>query len=145
VSVLVDTPVWSLALRRDAADLSGRERRIVLAFQELARQGDVELLGLVRQEVLSGISDERRFLIIRERLRVFTNSALAPQDFEEAARLSNACRSRGIASSTVDMLICAVALHHSWQIFSTDRDFVHYTKAIPIRLFALPSEKEPIQ
>jgi predicted nucleic acid-binding protein len=140
VSVLVDTPVWSLALRRRAADLSARERHIVLAFQELTRQGDVELLGLVRQEVLSGISNEQQFLIIRDRLRVFNDTALTSHDFEDAARLSNRCRTQGIASSTVDMLICAVALHHSWQIFSTDRDFVHHAKAIPIRLFSLPAE-----
>jgi len=139
----VDTPVWSLALRRKAANLSGHEQRIVFALGELARQGEVELLGLVRQEVLSGISDERRFLIIRERLRVFNNTALAPPDFEEAARLSNRCRNQGVASSTVDMLICAVALRHSWQIFTTDRDFVHYMSAIPIRLFALPGENGP--
>jgi len=144
VSILVDTPVWSLALRRRSADLSSHDRQVVLALQELARQGLVELLGLVRQEVLSGIGDKGRFLTIRDRLRAFVNTALAQQDFEEAARLSSQCRSSGIASSTVDMLICAVALHHSWEIFTTDRDFVHYAKAIPIRLFVLPTAAGPV-
>jgi predicted nucleic acid-binding protein len=145
VSVLVDTPIWSLALRRKRADLSKYDKQIVLALHELAQRGNVELIGLVRQEVLSGIRDENHFLDIRERLRVFANTTVTSWDFEEAASLSNRCRRSGIASSTVDMLICAVALRNGWQIFSTDRDFVHYAKAIPIRLFVLPTTSGSVQ
>jgi predicted nucleic acid-binding protein len=116
-----------------------------LALHELAQRGNVELIGLVRQEVLSGIRDENHFLDIRERLRVFANTTVTSWDFEEAASLSNRCRRSGIASSTVDMLICAVALRNGWQIFSTDRDFVHYAKAIPIRLFVLPTTSGSVQ
>jgi predicted nucleic acid-binding protein len=139
VSVLVDTPIWSVALRRRRADLSANDQQVVLTLQALAERGEVELIGLVRQEVLSGISDQNRFQDIRERLRVFPDTTLTSADFEEAASLSNRCRRSGIASSTADMLICAVALRNDWQIFSTDRDFVHYAKAIPIRLFAFPT------
>lgn len=145
MSVLVDTPIWSLALRRKRADLSKYDKQIVLALHELAQRGNVELIGLVRQEVLSGIRDENHFLDIRERLRVFANTTVTSWDFEEAASLSNRCRRSGIASSTVDMLICAVALRNGWQIFSTDRDFVHYAKAIPIRLFVLPTTSGSVQ
>jgi predicted nucleic acid-binding protein len=139
MSMLVDTPIWSLALRRRSHNLLFQERQIVAALEKLAQKGEVELLGLVRQEVLSGISDETRFRTIRERLRVFPDTAIAPEDFEEAANLSNQCRRVGVTGSTVDMLICAVALHHGWQIFSTDRDFVHFKKAIPIQLFIPPT------
>ena len=138
MSVLVDTPIWSLALRRRNHDLSSQDRKIVVTLEKLAQKGEIELLGLVRQEVLSGIRDENRFRTIRERLRVFPNTAIAAEDFEEAAGLSNQCRRIGITGSTVDMLICAVAIHHGWQIFSTDRDFAHFTKAIPIQLFFPP-------
>lgn len=141
----MDTPIWSLALRRKRADLSKYDKQIVLALHELAQRGNVELIGLVRQEVLSGIRDENHFLDIRERLRVFANTTVTSWDFEEAASLSNRCRRSGIASSTVDMLICAVALRNGWQIFSTDRDFVHYAKAIPIRLFVLPTTSGSVQ
>lgn len=135
--VLVDTPIWSLALRRRNADLSGQDAQLVASLHDLARRGTIELLGLVRQEVLSGIRDENNFLTIRERLRAFTNTVVAPQDFEEAASLSNRCYRMGIASSTVDTLICAIGVHHGWQIFTLDRDFVHYAKAVPIHLFPL--------
>jgi hypothetical protein len=52
--VLVDTPVWSLALRRQSRDLSERERSITQALEELIRDGRVQLIGVVRQELLSG-------------------------------------------------------------------------------------------
>jgi hypothetical protein len=34
------------------------------------------------------------------------------------------------------MLICAVAIRRSWQIFTADLDFTHYEKVLRIRLLA---------
>ena len=41
--VLVDTPVWSLSLRREAVDLSDQERRLTQTLYELVRRGQVQL------------------------------------------------------------------------------------------------------
>ena len=132
--VLVDTPVWSLALRRRAVDLGQQERRLTQALYELVREGRVQLLGVTRQEVLSGIRDELQFHRIRNDLRAFADVSLEVGDYEEAAQMSNKCRSAGIAGTSIDMLICAVSFHHGWQIFSTDRDFSHYASVLPIQL-----------
>ena len=51
--VLVDTPIWSLALRRKAADLNPREHRLISALRELLEDGRAHLIGPVRQELLS--------------------------------------------------------------------------------------------
>jgi hypothetical protein len=67
--VLVDTPVWSLALRRRAGDLSSPELRLTRRLQELVREGRAQLLGTTRQEVLSGIREEKQFQRIRGHLR----------------------------------------------------------------------------
>jgi hypothetical protein len=56
--VLVDTPVWSLALRRKPDDLNPRQRQLTETLAELIREGRVQLLGPVRQELLSGIREE---------------------------------------------------------------------------------------
>jgi predicted nucleic acid-binding protein len=133
--VLVDTTVWSLALRRRAKDLRPQDRRFTQALYELVREGRVQLLGLARQEVLSGIREESQFRRILDDLRAFPDVALDIEDYEEAARLSNECRKAGIASSSVDMLMCAVALRHDWKIFSADRAFLHYRRVIPLKLF----------
>jgi predicted nucleic acid-binding protein len=136
--VLVDTPVWSLALRRRVVNLSGAELRLTQRLNELIREGRVQLLGTTRQEVLSGIREETQFQRIRVHLRSFEDVMLAADDYEEAARMSNRCRRSGIASSAADMLICAVSDRRRWQILSTDRDFVHYGRVLGLR-FCSPS------
>jgi len=136
--VLIDTPVWSMALRRKAADLAQSERRLVQLLYEIVDEGRAQLLGSVRQELLSGLREDAQFRRLRDYLRDFPDIALAMEDYEEAARASNECRKSGIASTPVDMLICAVGLHHGYEIFSTDRDFSRYAAVLPIRLF-LPS------
>ena len=42
-------------------------------------------------------------------LRAFDEPQLQIQDYEEAARISNICRVRGIAGSAIDTLICAIS------------------------------------
>jgi predicted nucleic acid-binding protein len=133
--VLVDTSVWSLALRRKASNLGARDQAHSEALRELVREGRVQMIGPVRQELLSGIRDEPVFRKIRDNLRAFDNPQLQAEDYEEAARMNNACRAQGIAGSPVDFLICAVAYIRNWQIFTTDRDFSRYHKVLPLRLY----------
>jgi predicted nucleic acid-binding protein len=107
--VLVDTPVWSLALRRKPEQLSPRERQLSETLAELVREGRVQLLGPVRQELLSGIREEAQFRKLRDYLRAFPEQPLEAADYEEAAHMNNRCRTHGIAGSAIDFLICALA------------------------------------
>jgi predicted nucleic acid-binding protein len=134
--VLVDTSVWSLALRRRQTELSPAEGALREALGELVREGRSQIVGPVRQELLSGIRGEEGFRKLRDYLRAFDDPQLQVEDYEEAAGMNNACRTRGIAGSPVDFLICAVAHLRNWQVFTTDRDFVRYRKVLPLRLFA---------
>jgi predicted nucleic acid-binding protein len=133
--VLVDTPVWSLALRRKQADLSAREEKLTHALAELVRDGRAQLVGVVRQELLSGVREEDRFRKLRDFLRAFDDPRLELGDYEEAAQMHNRCRSRGIAGSAIDFLICAVADRRRWQIFTTDRDFEQYGRVLGLKLY----------
>ncbi len=133
--VLVDTPVWSLSLRRKTTDLSPDQRRVTKNLYNLVRQEQVRLLGSTRQEVLSGIREESVFLRIRDHLRGFRNVELDESDYEEAARATNRCIRAGIAGSNADLLMCAVAVRYGWQIFSTDHDFARYATVLPLQLF----------
>lgn len=134
--VLVDTPVWSLALRRKPGDLSAREEALTQALAELIREGRAQLMGVARQELLSGIREEERFQKLRDYLRAFDDPRLELGDYEEAAQMHNRCRSRGIAGSAIDFLICAVADRRHWQIFTTDRDFERYGRVLGLKLYA---------
>ncbi len=133
--VLVDTPIWSLALRRRDADLNPREQRLTAALRELIQDGRAQLVGPVRQELLSGIREESSFKKLRDQLRAFEQVPLDLADYEEAAHLNHQCRARGIAGSAIDFLICAIALRRDWQIFTTDRDFPRYAAVLPLKLY----------
>jgi predicted nucleic acid-binding protein len=133
--VLVDTPVWSLALRRKATDLYPREQRLTAALRELIQDGRAQLVGPVRQELLSGLRQEASFKKLRDQLRAFEQVSLEVADYEEAAHLNHQCRARGIAGSAIDFLICAAALRRNWQIFTTDHDFLRYATVLPLRVY----------
>lgn len=134
--VLVDTPVWSLALRRKPEQLNSSERRLTETLAELIREGRVQLLGPVRQELLSGIREESQFRKLRDYLRAFPEHPLEAEDYEEAARMNNRCRARGIAGSAIDFLICAAAHRREWMILTTDRDFQNYAPILSLRLYS---------
>jgi hypothetical protein len=134
MNVVVDTPVWSLALRRKPRDLNSRERQLTEALAQLIRENRVHLLGPVRQELLSGMRDPAEFDRLRDSLRGFPEPRLQSEDYEEAARMSNQCRGCGIAGSAIDFLICSTAWRRNWIIFTTDADFARYAKVLPIQL-----------
>jgi predicted nucleic acid-binding protein len=134
--VLVDTPIWSLALRRHPSHPSADERLLTDSLRELIQAGRAQLLGAVRQEVLTGIREQSQFRKIRSELRAFEDVALTFQDYENAASMGNLCRQSGIATTAIDMLICAASQNRGWHVMSTDRDFVHYSKILPIQIMA---------
>jgi predicted nucleic acid-binding protein len=131
--VLPDTPIWSAALRR-GADVGGSYRAEML---KLVNQGTVEIIGPIRQEILSGIRDRPKFDSVRDRLRSFPDLEIATDDYEEAASFYNRCRSTGIQGSFTDFVICAVAVKHDLEIFTDDKDFLGFKKVLPIRLYHL--------
>ena|SRR5882672_3784737 len=132
--VLVDTSVWSLALRRKSSDLSSGEQFLVHQLRSLIEEDRVQLPGVVRQEVLSGIKHPEQFKKIRVLLRPFPDEPLDIEDYEIAARANNTCRTKGVALSVVDALICAIALRKELPIFTTDIDFKHYARVLALKL-----------
>jgi predicted nucleic acid-binding protein len=129
--ILVDTPIWSMAFRRttSASNLSLREELL-----RLVRAKEAALLGVVRQEVLSGVSHSDQFTRLRDQLRAFPDIPVETQDFESAAECFNRCRAKGIQGSHTDFLICAVALRYDLPIFTTDKDFAQYARHLSLRL-----------
>jgi len=136
--VLVDTSVWSLALRRKTMALPPHVKELA----GLIRHMRVQMIGPIRQEVLSGIRREAQFVSLREHLRAFPDLPLLPDDFEYAAELFNLLRGKGVQGSNTDFLICAAALRYSMSIFTLDNDFTLFSRHIPIRLHAMNAVTE---
>ncbi|MEQ8752608.1 MAG: PIN domain-containing protein [Coleofasciculus sp. G1-WW12-02] len=115
MNVIVDTSVWSLALRRNTPD---DRTSIVNVLRELIADGRVVLLGAIRQEVLSGIRYTEQFVKLRDYLRAFPDLEITTKDYELAAEFFNTCRRHGIQGSNTDFLICAVAHHRGYSLFT---------------------------
>lgn len=134
MNVLVDTSVWSLSLRRAPRDLNDGERRTVRELTELISEGRANLMGLIRQEVLSGIRSPAQFEKLRALLRSFIDVVIDTTDYESAAEASNRCRSKGVTVSVVDCLICAISTNRGWSVFAIDADFESIAEVLPLTL-----------
>jgi hypothetical protein len=121
MKLLVDTSVWSLALRRRAsANLSSKESELVKMLTEAISDGLVTMIGPIRQELLSGIKEEAQFEKVKKALKPFRDEPIETSDYEDAARLYNLCRSRGVECGPVDILICALGWRRKWDVLAND-------------------------
>ena len=135
MKVLVDTPIWSYAFRSRKEEYQHEIEQL----ESLIKDQRVLIIGPIRQEILSGYSDLKKFRRLKEKLSYFENSFIQDADYESAAEICNQCRIKGIQGSHIDFLICAVAKRLDVPIFTMDRDFFQYRKVVSIKLF----ESEP--
>jgi len=137
--VLVDTSIWSLALRRrkQVQNPEAEELGRLIAAHVVA------IIGPIRQETLSGVRDKVQFERLETHLDAFADLPLTPKDYVTAAQFYNLCRAKGIQGSNTDFLICAAAVRHDCSIFTTDGDFAHFAKCLPIVLHEVRKTAEP--
>jgi predicted nucleic acid-binding protein len=133
MSVIVDTTVWSFALRRNHPSPNPPVTR---QLQTLIRESRITMIGAIRQEILSGVRTPEQFDRIQEELRAFPDLELAIEDYELAAKFSNLCRRNGVQGSNTDFLICAVAHRRGYEIFTLDKDFQNFQAYLSIKLFS---------
>lgn len=132
MKVLVDTAIWSLALRRKQ---HSQNASATAELSALVEDGRVAMIGPIRQELLSGVKESAQFERLRDHLRVFPDTEIASDDYEQAAAFFNICRAKGIQGSNTDFLICAVAARQEFSIFTTDEDFKRFARVLPIALY----------
>ncbi|MEC4990574.1 MAG: PIN domain-containing protein [Oscillatoria sp. PMC 1068.18] len=132
MNVIVDTCVWSLVLGRNTQN---EKVLIVNWLRDFITNGQVVLLGVIRQEVLSGIRYKEQFTRLRDYLRAFPDLEITTEEYELAAEFFNTCRRNGVQGSNTDFLICAVAHYRGYSIFTTDQDFENMRSHIPVDLY----------
>ncbi|HHD63153.1 MAG TPA: PIN domain nuclease, partial [Desulfobulbaceae bacterium] len=130
MKIIIDTCVWSLALRRSEP----QENAYVTELTELIKEIRAQLIGPVRQELLSGIKSGKQFDLLRKHLRAFEEVEIEMEDYELAAEYFNTARQKGIQGSNTDFLICAISKRHKMPILTTDKDFNHFQTLLPIEL-----------
>ena len=92
------------------------------------------MIGVIRQELLSGVRTLATFERLRDHLRPFSDEQLETADFERAAEHFNTCRAHGVQGSNTNFLICAVAERRTLPILTTDIDFTRFAELLPITL-----------
>ena len=133
MTFLVDTSVWSLALRRD---VEVDEPEVRALKEALAGADVVVTTGLVLQELLQGFAGARAGGQIVAR---FSALALIQPDRDDhiaAAGLRNACRRAGVQIGTIDALIAQLCIRHDVVLLSTDQDFVHAAKHCSLKVWS---------
>jgi predicted nucleic acid-binding protein len=132
--VIVDTCAWAHFFRRSRTAPDGVAQEVA----RLVRADAVQMLGPIRQELLSGVQPGQRFDQLRAYLRFHPNLLLDEEDDERAADYYNVLRRSGVAGTATDLLICAVAARHGMKIFTTDTDFAAYAQHVPVKLHRDP-------
>lgn len=136
MSLLVDTSVWSLALRRDTLQSAPHVHALRTALTDGT---EIATTGVILLELLQGAVPEKARTAIRGAFDALRFLEPERGDYEEAAALSNRCRGAGMQLATVDALIAQLAIRHELTLLTTDRDFSHAARHIPLRLWNRPS------
>lgn len=132
MTLLVDTSVWSLALRRDGST-SAPEVRVLR--DALAGSDAVVTTGLVLQELLQGFSGPRAAAAIIDRFAALPLVAPDRSDHIGAAEVRDVCRQAGVQLGTIDALLIQLCGRHELTLLSTDNDFVHAARHVPFELW----------
>ncbi|MGD8948753.1 MAG: PIN domain-containing protein [Desulfobacterales bacterium] len=130
MKVIVDTSIWTLALRHDSKE----NNEIVREFRSLIQYHRVQIMGPIRQEILSGIRHQTQFSRLKKHLDSFPDLPILTEDYIVAGKFFNLCRSKGVQGSNTDFLICSVAVRTKFSIFTMDKDFALFSKHLPIVL-----------
>jgi len=130
VKMLVDTSVWSLALRRDAPpDIP----QVQVLTKALLGEGDIYTTGIVIQELLQGFNGASDSEKVVSKLSSLALIVPDLNDHVEAAKLRNLCRRKGVQTGTIDALIARLAIRYEIALLTTGKDFQNIAKHVEIR------------
>jgi len=132
MTLLVDTSVWSLALRRD---VQATEPEVHQLKEVLLGSDMVVTTGLILQELLQGFSGPKAQAQIVKRFAALPLLQPDRDDHINAAALRNTCRRAGVQIGTVDALLAQLCIRHEVMLLTTDKDFTHVAKHCPLRIW----------
>jgi predicted nucleic acid-binding protein len=127
--ILVDSSVWVDFLSSSPGRAGTELRRMIEDGEPFA------LSGVVVAEVLQGLTRDSG--CIEQYLAQW--DMIEPRGFEtyrEAARIYRTGRAKGIALTTIDTLIAAVALEHGASVFTLDQDFAAIARMTRLSLYS---------
>jgi predicted nucleic acid-binding protein len=140
MTLFVDTSVWSLALRRDTPPVAAGLQAAVAALRAALQRGDaIVTTGLILQELLQGVVQQRSRERIVEHFSALPCLMPDRDDHAQAALLHTRCRQRGVQVGTIDALIAQLCIRHQLTLLTTDRDFGAIARLEPKLKLAPPA------
>jgi predicted nucleic acid-binding protein len=130
--LLIDTSVWSLALRRDVV---AAQPEVLYLQQALLGSQALVTTGLVLQELLQGFSGPKARAQIIDRFSSLPLVQPDRQDHVDAAALRTTCRRGGVQIGTIDALLAQLCIRHHLTLLTTDQDFVHAARHCRLRIW----------
>ena len=123
--------MWSEALRRKKNSIISSD---ILVRRIIENEDEIVLVGIILQEILSGISNQKLFSDIKDILSDFTYLELSRNDYIYAAELRNKCKIKGIVAGSFDFLIASVAIRNSLTLVTYDNDFYNISKSSGLKI-----------
>ena len=130
MNLLIDTSVWSEAFRRKNNSVNSED---TFLFQIIKNEEEIFLTGIILQEILTGIKNQKLFDDINNHLRFFNYVNPTNKDHILAAQLRNDLAKKGITVASIDILIAQIAISNNLILASYDSDFEKIAKNSKLR------------
>ena len=131
MNILVDTNVWSLALRREPGT---PPPEVVLLDKCLERSDVIVTTGLILQELLQGFHGPTQGRTIIREFSLLPVIMPEVEDHIESAALRNHCRRHGVQVGTIDALIARLSIRHGLHLLTADKDLQAMAHHCPLSL-----------
>lgn len=126
MNLIVDTPVWSLVLRRPRVDEANIHVRAFRAHIESNNR--LFLLGAILQELLDGLRSSTQCDRLVQLLEPFPLLDVDRSTYVDAAKLRTICRTKGVLAGPTDFLIAAACCQHGYPLLTVDKDFARIAR-----------------
>jgi predicted nucleic acid-binding protein len=136
ISCLLDTSVWSEALRRKNVSIKSDNTYL---YHLIQNEENIFITGVIIQELLSGVKNEKMFSELKEILLNFEIIEPEVGDYIFAASLRNKISTKGIQASTVDLLLVSIAIRRNYYLLSFDKDFNYISQHTDLKLLSFES------
>lgn len=133
--IVLDTSILSLVFRR--RDRGDDPQPVVALRKLIAADVPLAVPGIVLQELLFGVRSKEQFRKLRRTMAGFPVLLAGETHHVRAAQISNACRGKGVACSTIDALIAALSIESGSRLFTTDADLQRIAIHAPLKLVDL--------
>jgi len=131
IRFLIDTSVWSEALRRKEKKLNSSE---TLVKRIIENNEEIVIIGIILQEILRGITNETLFSEIKNILNDFSFIDISREDYIFAAELRNKCKQQGITAGSFDFLIASVAINNNLTLVTYNNNFINISRHTRLKI-----------